>query len=446
MTASGRLRPALALFGAAILCSAAQAADWWQVQPTSMPVHPAAGDEVLQNPPVLSWPNLDSARGYEVRLQSASGEKRWLSPRNAVLPDAPLALGRHRWSVRVAGAAAAPPGAWSEVREFVVTAAAQPFVLPPLDTVWSRVSGLPHPRGQPAGAERAEAVRQALGPRKAETAALRAALKPLLGAAAMREPATSVDRTAMDADKMAQIGEVRNELTLEAERILNLGWLWMVDGDEAWVDEAQRRVLNLAGWNPRGTTGLVGHDQATRSVLLALAVGYDLLHDRLTPPQRSLLLGAIRSRGDDLYQRVVASKSMQRNPNDAWGGFSLNFLVAVAPLVAGDLPEAQAWWMETLPLYAAIYPAWSGDDGGFGNGSHYGLLGVPESLPFWSLLRWSTGIDFMAKPAVRNYERVLAWFFPPGAPVGVLATAPKRQCPPSARAMAGRLRRGSARR
>ena len=410
---------AAALVAAAAGTSSAAPADWWQAQPTSMAVRPAGGDLALQNPPVFSWPVLPAARAYEVRLRQAGGERHWSVPANFLLLSEPLAGAEFEWSVRALGAGREPITDWSAARTFRLDPAAGRFVLPDLAATWKRVAAAPHPRGLPSGDEAARLAADARGARRADLAALREKMRPLLKGALMREPEDRIDRSTMDAVKIARIGTIRNELFYELERIQNLGWLWRIDGDEAWRDEAVRRVMNLADWDARGSTGLVQHNQATRLVLLTLALGYDWFHEALSASQKRRLLEVIRDRGDDLHRHIVASGLLQKQPDDAWASFTLTFLVVAAPLVAGDLPQAEAWWRDGFPLYAAITPTFSGDDGGHANGTAYGLWGIPESVVEWDLLRWSTGIDFLAKPAVRNHGEVLAYFLPPGAPAGL---------------------------
>lgn len=406
------------VLAAALLPGVPWAADWWQAQPTSMPVRPQRGEQVLQNPPAISWPMHAAARAYEVRLSGTGGERRWTVERNAWLPPARLGGGEHEWSVRALDAARTPLTDWSTPRRFGLDAGAAEFVLPDLDAVWQRSAAAAHPRALPKAAERDRIAAAARGERRADFDALRQRLKPLPGAELMREPEDRIDRSTMDATKIARIGTIRNELFYEMERIQNLGWLWMIDADETWRDEAVRRVMHLAAWDTRGSTGLVQHNQATRTILLTLAIGYDWFHDALSAAQKRRLLDAIRERGDDLYKQLLVSQTLQRNPYDSWASFTLTFLVAAAPLVAGELPQAQAWWREGMALYAATFPPWGGDDGGYANGTAYALWDIPESVIYWDLLRWSTGIDLLAKPALREHEKLLAYFLPPGAPAG----------------------------
>jgi hypothetical protein len=86
-------------------------------------------------------------------------------------------------------------------------------------------------------------------------------------------------------------------------------------------------------------------------------------------------------------------------------------------VAAGDIAEADAWAAGSLPLALNLMSPWGGEDGGFANGSAYGLWAVGDQLLFWYALRHASGIDVAQKGWVRNWGRFMAYFDPPGSPV-----------------------------
>jgi hypothetical protein len=66
-----------------------------------------------------------------------------------------------------------------------------------------------------------------------------------------------------------------------------------------------------------------------------------------------------------------------------------------------------------LPFALNMASPWSGEEGGYANGTPYSMWDVAESLPPWYALRWAAGIDIAQKAWVRNYARFLTYFVPP---------------------------------
>lgn len=396
-------------------------ADWFKDDVLSMPARPTGGSVVLQNPPVISWPARYAATGYSVRLVDPVGsvatfeqKGNWLNLKSRLVTN-----GAYRWQVRALGAGNVPMTDWSAERSFSVSVDAGTFLVPDAVSLWNKASQIPHPRAFPHGAE-LDSLRAEFGSsRAADIAQLKARLQKIMGATLIVEPISAFSAIAEPKTRQDAVNALRNSLNYEQEYVLVLGLLWRIEQDRKWLNEAKRRVLNLAAWNPVGSSGVASHNQATRTILLTLAVGYDWFYDEWTSAERAVLLQSINRRYADLYAAIIANGALTNNPYSSWGSYTLGYLVAVAPMIAGDLPQSKGWFVGGFGLYAATFPPWSGEDGGYANGTSYGLWDVPESIVLWDFLRWSTGFDFYKKPAVANFGAFMAYFLPPGAPEGV---------------------------
>jgi hypothetical protein len=116
------------------------------------------------------------------------------------------------------------------------------------------------------------------------------------------------------------------QATEESRRAIDALRAYAATRDAGHYTEALRRVMHLASWNARGTTGYAAAAEDARTVAWTLALGYDWLAPRLDEAQKDRILGALRVRTADLKRDTSHDSSAT--------------LTAILTLVAGDLPEA----------------------------------------------------------------------------------------------------------
>lgn len=377
--------------------------DWLVVDdPLAAAIRPADGATVEQTPPDFSWPDVDKRARYAVNLTYPGGKVRSLpAPQNYLNWDEVLAPGRYRWSVTMSGAG---PERTSQTRAFTVSRDAKPFLAPDMEVLAARLKAKPHPRGLPDAAtlalmakQRPEGIRQ-----------LRAEVE-----VRMRKspPPPAPDSASPGRDN----GQVYDEV----KRTLNALTAAVLLGDERYVQDAVRRLKNLASWDPDGPTSYNrrGLNMAARTLTHALVLGFDWLHPKLSPQEKSLLLRAIGRRLAHLHADVIGRRSrVARHPRDSHGQLTATMLGMMSALVLGDIPEAEEWMRQALPLAINLTQPWGGEDSGFSNGMAYGIWDTGDLQSHWYVARWATGIDFAQKAWVRNWAKVLAYFNPPGTP------------------------------
>lgn len=402
-----------------LLVPPAHAAECWTNHPLSMPEMPAADSRPLQNPPLFSWPLRYATPGYELQLDGAAGMTTYRSTQNWLSLKATLAAGNYRWKVRALDATGTPTTQWCDERGFQIDAGIDQFVTPDAGELWAKALQTPRPRGLPQGDELRRLKTEFATNRAGDLTQLKGRLQNKLGAGLLIEPARPFDKIDAGAAKTLAMGDLRNTLNGEQETVVGLALLWHVERSQIWLDEGKRRAIALARWDPEGTTGLVSHNQATRTILFILAAAFDAFYDEWSTNEKQVLINSMSKRYAALHATILGNSSLANNPYSSWTSYTLGYLVAVAPLIAGDVPAANSWFASSFNLYTAIFPPWSGDDGGYANGTAYGVWDVPESILLWDTLRWSTGFDFYRKPAVKNFGQFMAYFLPPGAPEGV---------------------------
>jgi hypothetical protein len=378
--------------------------DWiTQVPLSASPVlaRPADCAAVEQTPPDFSWPDHDANARYTFTLTYPDGTSRSrAAPQNWINWDEALPPGDYSWQVRLDTGGTLVD---SRARRFTVRADAVPFVVPAADTLFMRAVSKPHPRAMPDAATAQAMIEQ----RQAGLAQLYARVDAGLALPLPAEPA------ATDPQAVTELAFA------ESRRLLESALAWHATRNDAYFAEALRRLLNLAAWDPYGSTSYAADDQAARELTWNLALAYDWLHPRLDDNERSLVRAPIIARGTDMYNDLIGARArIATAPYDSHGSTTLTTLALVCVLLAGDLPEAYNGLARTLPLALHWTSPWGGEDGGYANGTAYSVWDGASRLLPWYALRWTVGVDVAQKAWVRNYARTLAYLMPPGAAHG----------------------------
>jgi hypothetical protein len=210
----------------------------------------------------------------------------------------------------------------------------------------------------------------------------------------------------------------------EEDKILQAALAWLAIGDRQALDDAKRRVLNLADWNPRGVTGFASHDQAGRSITWTLALAYDWLYPEWSEAERTRLAAVIGARLRDIMGKgaygLDDGRKLDRNPYDSHGAVALARVAAICTVMAGVAPEFDACFRRAVPRYLRRPVPWGGDDGGYANGTTYGQWDTAFThLIAWDILRHGIGVDLAKTPWAQGYGSFIAFFLPPGTPTGM---------------------------
>jgi hypothetical protein len=392
----------LALFPLSALandCAQDAPDDWMAVKdPLAAQVRPRDCAAVEQTPPDFSWPDISRDARYEVTLTYPDGRKKTVAaPQNYLNWPEVLPAGRYSWKVKAGERE-------SRARKFMVSESSQPFVVRDMKVLAAALASKPHPRGLPDEATLKKMARE----RDAGLAKLLREVDGKTRTPLPREPdgpnAGSNDANVFD----------------EAKRALNSLQAYVLTRNDKYYADALRRLQNMASWNPAGRTSFTTErmDRSARFMTFVLALGYDWLHPRLDAAAKSQLQAVLKARMGQMYGELVGERSrIATRPRDSHGIQTSIMLGAMLPLVAGDIPEADAWMARTLPLALNLISPWAGEEGGFANGSAYSIWGMGDTLLYFYVLRWASGIDAAQKPWVRNWGRYMAYFDPPGSPV-----------------------------
>ena len=368
--------------------------------PTLAPVRPFDCSAVTQTPPEFTWPPQNGNNTYEVMLKLPGGrlEKR-ATAHNWLLWDKTLPPGDYSWQVKVSG----DSNYTSEPRTFRIAPDSTPFLVPDGATLVKSARRAPRPRTwsrdltRPMSGLKAE---RAHGFRSLVTEVGNKMVAPV-----QPEPRSGSDNANYD------------DTVAEQKRTMAAALAYAVTRERRYGEDAVRRMMAQAGWSVDGPISYAKNDMANRNVAWTLALAYDWVHDYLEPAQKKAVLAAIKARTEPMYKDVVGR--LGAYPYDSHANLTLTIVAAIGALTAGDIPEADRWLKDTLPLAVVWTSPWGWQDGGFANGTAQLFWDTGSNLPAWYVLRNAAGVDLAQKEWVRNHARFMAYFVPPGAPSGV---------------------------
>jgi hypothetical protein len=365
------------------------------------------------DPPVFAWHAVGERQRYQLRLTSASGTTHRETEFPWLFFPQKLGPGEFSWQVRATGA-----GEWSAVRRFRIASGAADFLIPDVSASWQRALGTVRPRAQPPGDERQAWLADLATTRKSGWDGLRERVKRQVGIALPGEPAVD-PRTISDRDARASASiPLMDQMVNLVEAAREAALVASIEQQAAMISEARRRTLHLAGLNPLGATSFRAEPGSARRLVWVLAVNYDWLYEHFSAQERRLIEESVKRRASDLVASVLSPvEGVINRPLNSYANDSLPSALSIAILMAGNLPEAEAWMRTLLPHYLAWLNAWGGEDGGFAQGTSYLAWGI-STAENWDILRWTTGIDVTRKSWLRNVGRSMVYFVPPGSPVG----------------------------
>ena len=169
--------------------------------------------------------------------------------------------------------------------------------------------------------------------------------------------------------------------------------------DARLIDNARDWLLETACWDPDGTTSRSYTDEWAFRVVLALAWGYDWLHDDLSDAERTAVRRALLDRTRQVADHCIRNAQIHLFPFDSHAVRSVSSVLVPASLaMLGEEPEAEEWLHYAVEFLTTVYPPWGDADGGWAEGPHYWMTGMAYLTDAANLLRNAAGIDLYSRP------------------------------------------------
>lgn len=365
---------------------------------------PDHGAHVAENPPRFTWlPVIEDEAQYVLRISSDAAYPAKKTHRfsrialNFFTPDITLPVGDYVWSYAVCDpASGAPLTDWSSDRTFTVTPDLPETPLAPRD---SRFADAPrsHPRMW-LTADRLDGFRQdiAADPDHCTWSTFfDKSVLPWMDRDIMDEPAGYPGHQ--------RVASVWRQTYIDCQELLyairHLGIGGQVTQDAAMLARAKEWLLSAAAWNPTGTTSRSYTDEWAFRVNVALAWGYDWLHDQLSEDERAVVRTALLARTRETADHIIKHANIHLFPFDSHAVRAVSAVLIPASIALLDeADEAEDWLHYAVEFLFTVYSPWGDTDGGWAEGPHYWMTGMAYLIDAANLLKGYTGINLYDRP------------------------------------------------
>lgn len=367
---------------------------------------PADGSTVTETPPRFTWiPVIEDEDRYALRVSQDAAfpddaTQVWTDlPLNMHTPDAALAPGDWYWSYTV-WSNGAPAATWSEPRRFTVPEGVPETPLPPRATRYATVETA-HPRLW-LSPDKLAAFKDAVAKDPTHCVWDRFLAKsaaPWMDRAIIGEPKPY--------PRGKRVAKQWRATYIECQEVIyairHLAIAGKVTGDTAMLDRARDWLLSVAAWDPEGTTSRAYTDEWAFRINVALAWGYDWLHDHLTDDERTMVRTALLARTRQTADHIIVNAHIHMFPFDSHAVRAVSMVLVPACIAMfEEEPEARAWLDYSIEFLMTAYSPWGDAQGGWAEGAHYWMTGMAYLIEAANLLKSFIGIDLYRRPFFRN--------------------------------------------
>ena len=364
---------------------------------------PSDGAAVIENPPRFTWlPVIEEEAHYVLRIsQSAKYPPKSTYdfaniPLNFFTPDVVLPTGDYVWSYAVCDANGQPTTAWSSDRAFTVAPELPETPLTERATRLSKATRA-HPRLW-LTTDRLEAFRAQVDANPEHctwSTFFEKSVLPWMDRDILPEPAGYPNHT--------RVAAVWRQTYIDCQELLyairHLAIGGQVTQDPRMLERAKEWLLSAAAWNPTGTTSRSYTDEWAFRVNVALAWGYDWLHDQLTEEERATVRTALLARTRETADHIIQNAKIHLFPFDSHAVRAVSAVLIPASIaLLDDAEEAEDWLHYSIEFLFTVYSPWGDAEGGWAEGPHYWMTGMAYLIDAANLLKSYTGINVYDRP------------------------------------------------
>ncbi len=363
---------------------------------------PHADTDIQENPPRFSWiPDIEDEASYALLIRSGDGVERLHAdiPVNFMTLPEPLPEGSHTWRYCV-WEDGRQVSAWSRERKFTVAAGLPTTALARRAFRFEGVSST-HPRLwlDASAIARFRAELKTNPGHCGWDQFLERSVKPWMGREPMREPSPYPGNR--------RVAGIWRKTYIECQELLYAIRHQAIAGvileDPTLIANARGWLLEAAGWDPDGTTSLSYTDEWAFRVAVALAWGYDWLHDHLSAEERAEVRRVLLARTRQIADHAMRKARIHLFPFDSHAVRSVSSALVPACLsMLGEEPEVEDWLHYSVEFLFTLYSPWADSDGGWAEGPHYWMTGLACLIEAANLLRSACGIDLYRRPFFRK--------------------------------------------
>jgi len=366
---------------------------------------PLDGIAVNISPPGLSWLPAEGAAAYRVEVTRAGGGliyEKEVGADPVHLPDQVFEPGDYVWDVAVLDAAGKEAGRRGPLRFSIPAGAPKlPWIDP--EELLSRVpeghSRLLYPRAE------LSQIRDTLKTtRKRSWQACVRAADRALDTDAPKYP-TYHQTQEKQAQRLEYVEYFRYIRGYIDSKLMDLSLAFLMTEDAKYAEAGKRILLEIATWptDDEDVTSVSAKwgDEPGLSYSKCAHFAYDWLYQALNDDEKKLVFQMCEHRAWQTYRRLVRQTYLT-TPGDSHNGRMIAYLSDMAIALAGESEGAKTWLEYSLKAMTTFYPHWAGHEGGWAEGTPYGLWYNGFYIPAFECLKQTTGFDLWQRPFFKN--------------------------------------------
>jgi len=193
--------------------------------------------------------------------------------------------------------------------------------------------------------------------------------------------------------------------------LMDLSLAFLMTEDEKYARAAKRILLEIASWptDDDDVTSVSARwgDEAGLSFSKCAHIAYDWLYPALDDKEREHVFNMCRARAWQTYRRLERHNYLTF-PGESHDGRLIAYLTDMSLAMAGETDDAETWLAFSLKALLTFYPHWAGIDGGWAEGTPYGLWYNSFYIPAFEGLRQLADYNLWQRPF---FNRVRYFFF-----------------------------------
>lgn len=390
-----------------------------------MPFRPTASLVTSQNPPDFSWPHIDSASNYHVRVARDANMTMVEHEKSDVkvnFYNFPVVFESGVWYWQVRYETASGWSGWSTARKFRITTDAVPFPVPSLEELMDEIDTA-HPRVW-TNPDDLQAFRDLKLSGNSQTVynRIRASVMGTINNPPPDEPTFpymdgSVPTSSPEFVAAQQV--LRGYVDGALSRMMETAFIYLLTGEANFGQSAKAQLLNVATWDHMGSTKFEIQDQVHRAIAYRSAIVYDWVYDLLSDTEKAAVETMVKDRTTTLVNKFVVTQPINRHPYDSHGWTIFGYIGLISTIMMHEIPEAEEWFERTVPAYINMLPPWGGEDGSWSQGTGYWQWSSSSNKELMDVLLSAGAIDLYKKAFSRNEGMYPLYMFPHGSPTGV---------------------------
>jgi hypothetical protein len=187
--------------------------------------------------------------------------------------------------------------------------------------------------------------------------------------------------------------------------LMDLALAYLMTQKAKYAEAAKKILLEIASWptddNDVTSVSASWGDEAGLSFSKCAHIAYDWLYDALDDSERTLVFNMCRERAWQTYRRLNR-KNYLTFPGESHDGRLIAYLTDMSLAMAGETTDTETWLTYSLKALLTFYPHWAGINGGWAEGTAYGLWYNTFYIPAFEGLRQLADYNLWKRPFFNN--------------------------------------------